>query len=368
MVSMDSSAVWNAELTDGASAIVHEARVLIEAPDIVIQCPDGKLLDRWNLKLIDVDRSQNGVVLVSRGDALLTVFTPESAPRFELPDRPGGARPLAISQRLALYGLATAAVITVAWLLLPTLSSLVARRVPLHWERALGGSFTDLMIKSSCGTPQAKAALEQIKAKLIKSYSPKDPKERELLQGLEFQIHILPDPNINAFALPGGVILMTSGFLKSSSSPEEVAAVLAHEIQHVLQRHVMTQLVRSSILTFFWSVALGDYTGFLVVDPSTAYQLALLKFNREDETRADQGAVAMLDQAGISRRGFKTFFERTRTREKPWLGMISTHPSNAYRIQLLEQIQPDPRGNGSRNSVPDLLSVAETKALWAPCP
>ncbi len=89
-----------------------------------------------------------------------------------------------------------------------------------------------------------------------------------------------------------------------------MAGVLAHEMQHVTQRHVLAGFVRDAILTGIWALTIGDYAGLMVVDPGTAYRVANLKFSREDEASADRAAAMMLHRAGISHRGLTAFFER----------------------------------------------------------
>ena len=65
----------------------------------------------------------------------------------------------------------------------------------------------------------------------------------------------------------------------------------------------MTAMIRGTLLSALWAVTVGDYSGLLVVDPSTAFQIATLQFSRDDEANADRGAVEMLDAAKIRRDG-----------------------------------------------------------------
>jgi predicted Zn-dependent protease len=113
--------------------------------------------------------------------------------------------------------------------------------------------------------------------------------------------------------------------------------VLAHEIEHIEQRHVLAGALRDVLLTAMWAITFGDYSGLLVVDPSTAYRIANLEFTREDEASADAGAIARLHRAGASHRGLLRFFQRVQeangTAEGPaWL---SSHPSTEARIRAL---------------------------------
>ncbi|MCG8609708.1 MAG: hypothetical protein MI864_04150, partial [Pseudomonadales bacterium] len=64
-----------------------------------------------------------------------------------------------------------------------------------------------------------------------------------------------------------------------------------------------------------WAVAVGDFTGVIAIDPTTAYRLAELQFSREDEAAADTAAVTMLHEAGFSHRGLGQFLNRIATEE-----------------------------------------------------
>jgi predicted Zn-dependent protease len=97
----------------------------------------------------------------------------------------------------------------------------------------------------------------------------------------------------------------------------------------------MVHMVRSSLMTVAWQATLGDYSGLFVVDPKTAVDIANLRFSRDDEREADQGARDRLDAAGISRAGFRQFFQRIQGKTDkipPWL---SNHPASAERAGAL---------------------------------
>src|SRR6185369_12453990 len=104
---------------------------------------------------------------------------------------------------------------------------------------------------------------------------------------LDVEIRVVNIDIPNAFALPGGVVLLTRGLLEGAESPEEVAGVLAHELGHVLHRHALSHMIRNALLGGAWATTLGDYSGLLVIDPKTAYEAATLKYSREAEAEAD---------------------------------------------------------------------------------
>jgi beta-barrel assembly-enhancing protease len=145
-----------------------------------------------------------------------------------------------------------------------------------------------------------------------------------------------------AVALPGGIVIVTTGLLKKADDEVEVAGVLAHEIEHVTQRHVLAGFLRDAVLSGLWALTMGDYAGLLVIDPTTAYRIANLEFSRSDELEADAGAVTRLHRAGMSHHGLLTFFEKIRKDPESGDGpeWLSTHPATESRIAKLKSL-PD---------------------------
>ncbi len=316
-----------AEFLDGWSLAPHTVRVEVNAGGLSVLAGDGRALATWSSDGLSCDAMQTGVVHVSHRDApheTLVVSDPALEARIyalrpAIEALPGGQRRL----RYALICLALlAGLASVIYLSVPGLSRLIAARIPLAKERALGAQLEVVLDYNTCKRPRAQEPLTRLITRL---------------GGQQFQVRIMRDAMPNAFALPGGIILVTDKLLADAESPEEVAGVLAHEIEHITQRHIMAGMVRDAILTGLWSVTVGDYAGLLVLDPSTAYHVANLEFSRGDEAAADAGALARLRRARIRHDGLASFFERISKRYggdalPKWL---STHPSNSERIAKL---------------------------------
>jgi Zn-dependent protease with chaperone function len=315
-----------AEFLDGWSLASLPVSVEVSASGLRVLNAEQRTLAAWGRDGLACDAMQSGVLHVTHRDTpheTLVVSEPALEARIlalrpALEALPGGNRRLgyALTCLGILFGLGTC-----AYLAVPGVSRLVAQRIPLEQERALGAQLEALLDRSTCVQPPAQATLES----LVKR-----------LGGEQFQVRIMRETTPNAFALPGGIILVTDRLLKDAQSPDEIAGVLAHEIEHITQRHVLAGMVRDTILTGLWSLTVGDYAGLLVIDPSTAYHIANLEFSREDEALADAGAVQRLRAAHIRHAGLAAFFERITKRYgdsvPKWL---STHPSNADRIAKL---------------------------------
>lgn len=149
-----------------------------------------------------------------------------------------------------------------------------------------------------------------------------------------YEWHLVDDPSINAFAIPGGFVVVHTGLVHAAGSADELAGVLAHEVQHVEQRHALQALLYQLGWAALLTVALGD--------PSTATTLVLLqvgnlKFSRDLEAQADALGVETLRRAGIPPEGmarfFKTMQESGSGAPPAWL---STHPDTADRVAAVE--------------------------------
>jgi Zn-dependent protease with chaperone function len=150
-----------------------------------------------------------------------------------------------------------------------------------------------------------------------------------------YRFHVSTTEVINAFALPGGIVVVNSGLIDATRTPEELAGVLAHEIQHVEQRHSLTAMVKELGLSGLWLLVSGDAGSTLA--GSAVLQLTSLKFSRDAEEQADEKGFETLVANDIDPRGMIAFFDvmaEKATVSPP--ALLSTHPTSAGRKQALE--------------------------------
>jgi predicted Zn-dependent protease len=153
-----------------------------------------------------------------------------------------------------------------------------------------------------------------------------------------YQWHVAEDAAINAFAVPGGYVVVNSGLIQAADTAEEVAGVLAHEVQHIELRHTLKNMVHSLGLRAALALALGDISGSALGD--AAATLGELKFSRDLESEADKLGLAALKQAGIAPQGMVTFFSKLHKQEQGVTppALLSTHPASEERMQTLQDM------------------------------
>ena len=159
-----------------------------------------------------------------------------------------------------------------------------------------------------------------------------------------YHFYIADDAAINAFAMPGGYIVVNRGLIEKTDSAEEVAGVLAHEIEHVEQRHSLRGMAQQLGLTVVAAAVTGDISGGVAA--TWLKELAGLQFSREQEGAADSGGYARLIAAKIDPHGMASFFEKLEKEAGGMpgaLALLSTHPASAERAAAIKvKLQTSP--------------------------
>lgn len=143
----------------------------------------------------------------------------------------------------------------------------------------------------------------------------------------------------NAFALPGGTVVVTDDLVEKFGDPDLIAGVLGHELAHVSERHSLRQLYRSLSTYVLIAMIVGDVGPILEDALLEGSALASLSYSRGHESKADAIGVATAYKAGYDPTALATFFE-TLQREYGDSGpeWMSTHPANAERIERIKEL------------------------------
>lgn len=337
---------YHATFNDGKTAARHDVRVRFEGKGLRIEGVDGLSLAYWPFdELEDLGETFEDdplrLTLTSDPDARLTF--PDSSLLPHLLEFAPALTPVPRSWDERLLRWSVMAVLAVAVLAgvlvygLPRFAELATRLVPVSWEVALGeamrdqvddllGKFSDSDRPAECTRALGRASLDRLATRLTASAE----------SPYEFQVTVLNQEVVNAFALPGGQIVLFQGLLEFVESPEELAGILAHEIGHVTERHVTEKIIESAGLAFFFGVMLGDVgSGGAALAGETLVDLA---FSRGLEAEADDKALQVLADSGISAKGLGDFFKRLRGLDlgiSPVFEMLSTHPSHDARAEKI---------------------------------
>jgi predicted Zn-dependent protease len=154
---------------------------------------------------------------------------------------------------------------------------------------------------------------------------------------LPWQFHVVEDPAINAFAIPGGHIYVNTGLIANARNAAELAGVMAHEISHVTARHSTEQISRQYGLSVLAGLVLGQDPGQLA---QIAAQIvaggALARFSREAEAEADERGIHLMATAGYNPIGMATMFETLLAQQQSQPSRVeqffSTHPLTTDRV------------------------------------
>ena len=262
--------------------------------------------------------------------AELRLIAPELATQFHNPARRRTRTRLALLAALASIGIIAALYL---WGI-PALAAFVASRVPVSWEEHLGQAVVEHL------APPEMRCMDTDRVRVI----------HEIITVLTtptqtspytIRVIVLNDSNINAFAAPGGYIVLLRGLIERTRTPEELAGVLAHELQHIFKRHTTRALIQHVSTGLLLAAITGDMSGATAYGLEGARILGILHYSRQSEEEADAAGMQMILEAGIDPTGMIAFFEqlKKRTSETPSiLKYLSTHPIPDDRIKKLKSL------------------------------
>ena len=377
----------NAEYFDGTSAHSHLAYASIVENTLVIE-RQGYPAVQWRLG--EVELVSGG----KRGQALRLKQAGNHGSRLTLPEGEL-ADSIVDSHRHIRLGhwnrfvkgasVAVGVIVLLAGLTYLTLAyapSLLAGMLPDRVVNTFADGLEKSVIKASkrCENPAGVEALNTMMRRVLSGTS--NPPTFSLRV---FDIRQTGNkPLVNAFALPGGRMVMSAGLIETAQTPDEVAGVLAHELGHVALKHPEAAIVRVYGLQMLLSVFTAGQGAETL--SNIAGIVAVLRYSRTAEAEADAYAQDVMRNASIDPAGLRAFFTRLMNRTnplaKPKTGkdkdtsssaadsvfgdrlktltdMFSTHPGTQSRI---ESLQPLPGG-----SAPAVLTPAQWTALKNIC-
>lgn len=215
--------------------------------------------------------------------------------------------------------------------------------VPVKTEIALGESITENLTGEAVTNDSVNFYLAQF------------VKQLELDKTYPIKVKVLVSEEINAFAVPGGNIFIYSGLLEKLESPEELVALIGHEVTHVTERHSLKSIMRSVASSLLFTVLLGDASGIA----SQADQFKQMDYSRELETEADKNGLAIMAKNRVNPDGMLRLLHLLKKENEAMpqlMKYLSTHPETEERIQLIES-EPESKLQFEEN--PDCLKLFE---------
>ncbi len=309
------------------------------------------------------------IILRHSADPLARLVIRDAGIRAHLPNR---ARIAPTARRGRLLAWAFAAVASVALILLvlvPTMADQLADYIPPQGEQALGEvtltqireamDETGLQPVRFCTAPYGEAALQKIEERLTDTMDPP----------VDLTLHVLDHGMVNAFALPGGHIVFFRGLIDEAGTPEELAAVFAHEIGHVVSRDPTRHALRSAGSIGVLGLLFGDFAGGAIV-LLLAEQLIEAQYSQDAEAAADVFAHDMMRKAQVSPAALAAIFERFRDIGGEAEGFIAhflSHPALGDRIAAAREAVPSgfrPRPLLAREEWQALKAICESGTLY----
>ncbi len=361
------------DFADGETAILHRVGLGFEpagSPDrLRIEMPDGSVLI-WPLSDLRrlPDQADTGTLVLARqGNPVARLFLKDQqACAVILASCRGLNRRAPVPNTGRLLGWALAAVASVAliiFVLVPLMADQLAEYLPPEGEKALGDATFD-QIRTAlsesgispvaiCESPDGLAAIATMQARLNPGVDLPYP----------IQVHVLDNELVNAFALPGGRIVLFRGLIEAAETAEEVGAVFAHEIGHVVGRDPTRDALRSAGSIGVLGLLFGDFAGGTVV-LYLANQLINASYSQQAEADADAYAHNLLGAAGLSPAALGTMFMRLRDKYGDAEGIIAHFASHPQMTARIEASLAAAEGVETQRPI---LSAAEWRALQRIC-
>lgn len=236
--------------------------------------------------------------------------------------------------------------------------------IPLGVERRLGESIAREIYRDPdyLDDPVLGDYLQSIWQTLLVSARQRGELTPELEQQFAWEVALIRDRSINAFALPGGYLGVHLGLIAAVSSADELASVLAHELSHVTQRHIARMIAQQGrqgpmvmgalilgMLAASRSVNSSSISAAnaVMVGGQAAAMQSQLNFSRDMEREADRVGYGVMTEAGFEAQGFVTMFEKlqqaARLNDNGSFPYLRSHPMTTERIadaQARQQLLP----------------------------
>ena len=221
---------------------------------------------------------------------------------------------------------------------IPALAKQVAFALPAATESLIGrdalAALDRFVLTPSRLPPQRQEALRKLHSRMTADI--------EAAAGYRLELRAGGRVGANALALPAGIVVVTDELVALSTDDRELEAVLAHEIGHLRQRHILRHVLQDSVAALLIAATLGDLTSLTSLAAAAPTLLLQAKFSRDFEREADDFALAYLARRGIPPEVFAAILQRMEDKRPEGtdaLDFLSSHPATRERIERARKQQ-----------------------------
>jgi beta-barrel assembly-enhancing protease len=236
------------------------------------------------------------------------------------------------------------------FLILPLLAASLVNIMPQQMEIDLGKQLSESILKES--------EIDTARSVLLQNFANKVDFE----SNYPLSFTVVHSNELNAFAIPGGQIVVYDGLLNKIETPEALAGMLAHEAAHVKKRHSLKSIAQQLSRYMFLSLILSDMNALVAVLADNANLFASMSYSRALEQEADQAALTSLQKNHLDQMGLVGLFEILQTADKaaPNDGtqFFRSHPLTEERLAMARAAaatQPLPQQNEALNAAFQVL-------------
>jgi len=322
---------------DGKSASVRTVTVRATPGELILRdAGDQSLVARWpivELRVLGDSEHEAVPLLVRGGDAARLLIEAPADRRALAADVPEIAR-LAVprprgAQRVLQFGASLAAALALVWFAVDRGAGVVAPLVPYGLQTRLGETVYRQLAgqRALCRGKEGMVALIGFANRLAVAADYDNA----------IQIRVVRGGPVNAFTLPGGIIVLYSDLIDRMSDGDELGGVLAHEIGHAVNYHPIQALARQYGVEQILKAVTGGYSDLGTLQSGGTLLLAM-RNGRDFEREADATGVALLERLGLRADGMARFFEGLLKSEPAdaasVAGIWSSHPPTQERIDV----------------------------------
>lgn len=338
--SMSHSATYN----DGKTATRHDVQCIDASSALVIQSGETTL-DTWRYDDIRAADSVSGLRFrIVGSDARLSLsendngqWLTQKCPNLKKADNPTTRWPV----WLGAGAFAILSLMGIFIYLIPNISSAVVQMIPISYEQKIGQQSRDQIVEVLTRASTDGGHLICNAETGMRALQTRADEIANLLESpFPINITVIKIGVPNAFALPGGQVILLSELIDDAKSGDEVIGVLAHEIAHVVRRDPLQVSIKKTGTALLISLLVGDVFGGTVLSGvgSTVIESG---YSRDAESASDIMAVTALNQLGLTARPLADFLSRL-TGSDPISAAIpeflSTHPSNENRADEIRRL------------------------------